>query len=97
MFPHLNHITVLPHNHFENKIFPQDKDLDIIIEIDAVRILTIVPDLSPQTIVTVLFTILIIQSITRAFLLLHIKTQPKSLKMPMLIYSAPIANPFVDY
>ena len=78
MFPHPNHINVFPHYHFFEIIkLPQDTDsLHKIIEKEIMSLLTTVPDLSPQTIVILLFAIHIIQNVTRALLRFNKKTQP---------------------
>ena len=73
MFLHKNHTIVFPNNHlFKIQVLAQGKNPIIMItETDAFSPVTIVLDLSIQTIVKLLFTIHIIQNITRAFLLLY--------------------------
>ena len=84
MFLHTNHITILLHNHiFKVKFLTQDTNsLHMIIEKDVISLLTIVLDLSPQTIISLLFVIDIIQNITRDLLQLHNKTQPMLFENP---------------
>ena len=84
MFFHRNHIIVLPHNHFfEIKILPQDTDpLHMMKETDRISLLTIVLDLSPQTVVILFFAIHLFQNITRALLHLRNKTQQICFEIP---------------
>ena len=84
VFLNINHITIGSHKYFfQIKVLSQDRDSFLmILETAIISILTITLNLSPQTYVTLLFTIHIIQSITRALLLLHNKPQPMNFDVP---------------
>ena len=84
MFLSIKHSIVLPRNHlFANKNLPQEKNsLPNIIEIDIISLLTIVFDISPQTIATLLLTTLPTQNRTHALLPLRAITQPTISAIP---------------
>ena len=91
MFHHINKITVVPYNHrFRIRHLKQDKDLfHLINEIAMTNPFTIIPALSPPTIVTFVTLPFInhtTKKISRALFVLLSRTQP-------LIFESPYAHP----